>query len=257
MTNSVPKETDLIPLKPISKKEGPKGKSSDRKGSKPQTSDRKPKEASTNDRKTQEVPVTDPKPIEVSEDPIEEVSIITEPKISQPGPSSKPVKTKTLEEQIKENEELDAIFNDCELAELRGQKEKLLPGEGSIFDTCNVCKRKKSKTEAWADHNITDIHIAALINQKGFGRAVRNLNQNISYSRIHCDLCATWFKDPITFQAHKNWPEHRARLSDVHRWSEAARKRKFCKGTWTRIAKPEKFTAKDLSKGIKQLKYLK
>ena len=155
---------------------------------------------------------------------------------------------------IKETEDLDALFEDVETARNRGEKDFLLSSGNGKFDKCNVCQGKKPKTQPWVDHNISEDHIAALIQHKGFGKAVNNLSNFCNFLRIYCDICGTWFNNGVLFQAHKFHKEHQLRISDVLQWSRAAKKRGIARGNWNRISKPDKITPKQISDGLKFIK---
>ena len=233
--------SDLISLKDQTKA------SENQEGPAIAETDRKDKPIAATDRKIKIEPGSKTKPTKAQEPQEEPIEVPDSPKTPE----------KSLEDLIKENEEFDAIFGECSTRALRGEKDTTLGTPRVNFDTCNVCQQKKPKTQPWIDHNISECHISALITQKGFGKAIKNLNSIAKFTRINCDLCGTWYPDPVTYQAHKNLPEHRLRESDILRWSKAARERKVARGTWTRIVKPEKLTPKLLSTGLKQLKNLK
>lgn len=160
----------------------------------------------------------------------------------------------SLEEKIQETLQLDALFTGVQEALNKGEKDHLLSIANKDFDKCNICELKKPKTQPWIDHNISENHISALIRQKGFGKAVSNLNKNCKFLRIKCELCGTWFGNPVLYQAHKYHAEHQLRVSDVLKWVKEAKNRGIARATWNKISKPERITAKQISDGLKALK---
>ncbi len=44
-------------------------------------------------------------------------------------------------------------------------------------DKCNICQVTKGLTEPWIDHNISERHICVLMNKRGFGQAVQDLEK--------------------------------------------------------------------------------
>ena len=117
--------------------------------------------------------------------------------------------------------------------------------------TCNTCKVSKPNNQSWEVHNRTEDHIRALFVQKGETSAIKLLYKNYSKNfNLNCEICGTWYSDPLTYQAHKLNPEHQARIRDVLQWRRAALANQLANANWNKIAKPNKPTAKQLSKAI-------
>lgn len=80
------------------------------------------------------------------------------------------------------------------------------------LDKCNTCKARKPKTQSWADHNISEGHIKSLITQRGYGKAVTEIEKlTTKFVQIQCDLCSDWFKSKVLYNAHKLGENHLSR----------------------------------------------
>ena len=121
-------------------------------------------------------------------------------------------------------------------------------------DKCNTCLASKGSTEPWIDHNISVNHITALINKKGFGQAVADLEKiTEKFVQIQCDICHTWNKNKVTFNSHKLDEDHKKRKTIINNLLNVAYETTDI-AKHIKIAKPPTMLAGAISKSLKYKK---
>ena len=126
--------------------------------------------------------------------------------------------------------------------------------ENNSSARCNICECPKSRNQPWEEHNTSERHISALIDKRGFNSALNELTKlNAKFITIQCDLCDTVFKNALYFQIHKNCLEHKRRYRELLKLVELAVNLKQNEA-WSKITKPPKVTAKDVSRTLKALR---
>lgn len=68
---------------------------------------------------------------------------------------------------------------------------------------------------------------------------------------FNCELCATWYQDPLTHSAHKLPNEQQIRVHDVLQWIAMDFSNNLVTSKWDRIAKQLKTTTKLISKALR------
>ncbi len=109
----------------------------------------------------------------------------------------------------------------------------------------------KVPTEPWLDHNISEGHISVLINTKGFGQAVQDLEKlTEKFVHVQCDICHTWYKNKILFNANKLGEDHKRRKIIINNLLNVAYDTTDIE-KHIKIPKPPKILAGAISKSLK------